>query len=72
VNGVFFVVNYPDPNDGNNLTFFDIEDVCSRYGYRSGDIIYYSLPGVSLDHGLKLISDDFNVNEMMATTLFIF
>jgi hypothetical protein len=63
------VSNYPDPYLGNNLTFSDIEDVCSTYGYRSGDLIYYSLPGVSLDQGLRLISDDFSVNEMVSRHL---
>jgi hypothetical protein len=63
------VSNYPNPYYGNNLTFSDIEDVCSTYGYRSRDLIYYSLPGVSLDHGLRLISDDFSVNEMVAKHL---
>jgi hypothetical protein len=63
------VSNYLDPYLGNNLTFSDIEDVCSTYGYRSGDLIYYSLPGVSLDQGLRLISDDFSVNEMVSRHL---
>jgi hypothetical protein len=63
------VSNYPDPYLGNNLTFSDIEDVCSTYGYRFGDLIYYSLPGVSLDQGLRLILDDFSVNEMVSRHL---
>jgi hypothetical protein len=63
------VSNYPDPYLGNNLTFSDIKDVCSTYGYRSGDLIYYSLPGVSLDQGLQLISDNFSVNEIVSRHL---
>jgi hypothetical protein len=63
------VNNYPDPYLGNNLTFINIEDVCSTYGYRSEDLIYYSLPRVSLDQGLRLILDDFSVNEMVSRHL---
>jgi hypothetical protein len=58
--------NYLDPYDGNKLKFFDIEEVCSTYGYRSGDLLYYSLPGLSLEQGLKLVSYDFSVNQMVA------
>jgi hypothetical protein len=47
------VSNYLDPYDGNKLKFFDIGEVCSRYGYMSGDLLYYSLPGLSLEQGLK-------------------
>jgi hypothetical protein len=63
------VSNYPGSYLGNNLIFFDIEDVCSTYRYRSRDLIYYSLPKVSLDQELRLISDDFSVNEMVSRHL---
>jgi hypothetical protein len=63
------VSNYPNAYDGNKLKFSDIEEVCSTYGYRYVDLVYYSLLGLSLDQGLRLMSNDYSVNEMLAKHL---
>ena len=63
------VSSYPNPYDGNKLKFSDIEEVCSTYGSRSGDLLYYSLLGLPLDQGLRLMLSDYSVNEMVAKHL---
>jgi hypothetical protein len=60
------VSNYPDTYDPSQLKFSDIEDICKSYGYRSGDLVYYNVPGCPLDEGLRLMSSDHNVAEMVA------
>jgi hypothetical protein len=51
------------------LKFSDIEEVCSTYGSRSEDLVYYNLPGLALDQGLRLMLSDYSVNEMVAKHL---
>jgi hypothetical protein len=60
------VSNYPDTYDPSKLKFSNIEDICKSYGYRSGDLVYYNVPGCPLDEGLRLMSFDHNVAEMVA------
>jgi hypothetical protein len=55
------VSNYLDTYDPSKLKFSDIEDICKSYGYRSRDLIY-----CPLDEGLRLMSFDHNVAEMVA------
>jgi hypothetical protein len=58
------VSNYPDTYDPSKLKFSDIE--CKSYGYRSGDLVYYNVPRCPLDEGLRLMSSDHNIAEMVA------
>jgi hypothetical protein len=60
------VSNYPDTYDPSKLKFFDIKDICKSYGYRSRDLVYYNVLGCHLDEGLRLMSSDHNVAEMVA------
>jgi hypothetical protein len=60
------VSNYPDPVDGDKVSFLDIEDICANFGYNYGDLIYYKLPHLSLDQGLRLLSSDHDVLAMVS------
>ena len=51
------------------MNFYDIEEICRTYGYRSRDLVYYSVPGLPLDQGLRLLSSDYNVTEIVAKHL---
>jgi len=55
------------PHD--RVSFSVVEDIAKRYGYKSGDLIYYLLPGETLRNGLKLITSNFDVNEMVQAHL---
>jgi hypothetical protein len=59
------VSNYSNTYDPSKLKFSDIEDICKSYGYMSGDLVYYNVPGCPLDEGLRLMSFDHNVAEMV-------
>jgi hypothetical protein len=48
------------------LKFFNIDDIRKTYEYRSGDIVYYNVLGYPLEEGLRFISFDHNVVEMVA------
>jgi hypothetical protein len=48
------------------MSFLDIEEICKEYGYKYGDLIHYKIPDRSLDDGLRLISSDHNVSEMVS------
>jgi hypothetical protein len=48
------------------LKFSDIEDICKTYGYRFGDLVYYNVRGYPLEEGLRLMSSNHNVDEMVA------
>ncbi|XP_059440262.1 uncharacterized protein LOC132172719 [Corylus avellana] len=52
--------------DEDKLSFFEIEGIVKKYGYKSRDLLYYLEPGCSFQGGLKLISSDHNVLEMVA------
>jgi hypothetical protein len=60
-----YVNSYPDVYDVDKLSFIEIQAVCKEYRYRDGDLIYYRLPDKSLDEGLRLISSDHDVQEMV-------
>jgi hypothetical protein len=68
-NGVAYVggdvTNYPDLYDKDELSFFVVETVVKCYGYSPSDIIYYIIPNKSLDEGLRLLSSDHDVIEMV-------
>jgi len=68
-NGVAYVggdvTNYPDLYDKDELSFFEVETVVKCYGYSPGDLIYYRIPNKSLDEGLRLLSSDHDVIEMV-------
>jgi len=56
---------YPDPYDSDELSFIDIERVVKTYGYGPGNLIYYNIPTKSLDEGLRLLSFEHDVIEMV-------
>jgi len=47
------------------LSFFEVKNVVKCYGYSPGDLIYYRIPNKRLDEGLRLLSSDHNVLEMV-------
>jgi len=47
------------------LSFSVIEGIAKTYGYKSEDLIYYILPGCTLQDGLKLITSNLDVQEMV-------
>ena len=51
--------------DEDKLSFFEIEGIVKKYGYKSRDLVYYLVPGCSMQSGLKLISSDFDVLGMV-------
>jgi hypothetical protein len=57
---------YAEKFDEDKLSFFEIEGIVKKYGYKSGDLVYYIHPGCSIQSGMKLISSDYNVLEMVA------
>jgi hypothetical protein len=57
---------YDEKFNKDKLSFFEIEGIVKKYGYKSGDLVYYIHPGCSIQSGLKLISLDYNVLEMVA------
>jgi len=59
------ISHYPDPYDRDELLFIETERVVRTYGYGPGDLIYYNLPTKSLDEGLRLISFDHDVIQMV-------
>jgi hypothetical protein len=52
--------------DEDMLSFFEIEGIVKKYGYKSGDLVYYLEPGCNMQSGLKLISSDYDVLGMVA------
>jgi hypothetical protein len=56
---------YVEKFDEDKLSFFGIEGIVKKYGYKSGDLVYYVHPGCSIQSGLKLISSYYNVLEMV-------
>jgi hypothetical protein len=48
------------------MSFLDIEELCKYYEYKPGDLIHYKILDKSLDEGLRLISSDLDVNEMIS------
>jgi hypothetical protein len=52
--------------DEDMLSFFEIEGIVKKYGYKSGDLVYYLEPGRNMQSGLKLISSDYDVLGMVA------
>jgi hypothetical protein len=57
---------YDEKFDEDKLSFFEIEGIVKKYGYKSGDLVYYVHPSCSIQSGLKLISSYYNVLEMVA------
>lgn len=56
---------YDEPYDPDSLYLFQMEIIIKPYGYNSGDLIYYKEPGKSLHEGLKLLSSDHDVFQMV-------
>jgi hypothetical protein len=52
--------------DVHKMSFLNIEELCKDYGYKPSDLIHYKLPNKSLDEGLRLLSSDHDVNEMIS------
>ena len=59
-----FVHNH-SVHDVHKISFLDIDEICKDCGYKFGDLIHYKIPDRSLDEGLRLISSDYDVNEMI-------
>ena len=47
------------------LSFFEIEGIIKKYGYKLGDLVYYLEPGCSMQSDLKLISLNYDVLGMV-------
>jgi hypothetical protein len=60
------VDKYDEKFDEDKLSFLEIEGIVKKYGYKSGDLVYYVHPSCSIQNGLKLISSDYNVLKMVA------
>jgi hypothetical protein len=56
---------YKEAIEHNRLSFPVVEGIAKSYGYKSGDLMYYLLPGCTLRNGLKLITSNFDVCEMV-------
>jgi hypothetical protein len=56
---------YKEKYDADNLSFFEIERIVKTYGYKPGDLVYYLVPGSSMQSGLQLISSDHDVVNMV-------
>jgi hypothetical protein len=52
--------------DLDKLSYFEIEGICKKYGYRPGDLMYFKDPGKSLVDGLYLITSDHDVLSLSA------
>jgi hypothetical protein len=57
---------YVEKFEENKLSFFEIEGIVKKYEYKSGDLVYYVHLDCSIQSGMKLISSDYNVLEMVA------
>lgn len=56
---------YKEAIEHDKLSFSIVEGIAKTYGYKSGDLIYYILPGCTLRNGLKLITSNFDVHKMV-------
>jgi hypothetical protein len=56
---------YKEVIDEDKLSFLVVESIVKTYGYKSGDLLYYLLPGSTLWNGLKLITSNHDVLEMV-------
>ncbi|XP_059461906.1 uncharacterized protein LOC132190900 [Corylus avellana] len=52
------VTVHSDSYDPDNLSFFEVEDICKDYGYKAGDLMYIREPDKTLMGGLHLITSD--------------
>jgi hypothetical protein len=60
-----FVHNH-SVHEVHKMSFLDIKKICKDYGNKYGDFIHYKIPDKSLDEGLRLISSDHDVSEMVS------
>ncbi|KAB1206956.1 hypothetical protein CJ030_MR7G008128 [Morella rubra] len=56
---------YDEPYEPDCLSFIEVETIVKTYGYKVGDLIYYKEPRKSLDEGLKLVTSDHDVLQMV-------
>jgi hypothetical protein len=56
---------YKETIEHDRLSFPVVESIAKSYGYKSGDLIYYLLSGSTLRNGLKLITSNFDVYEIV-------
>jgi hypothetical protein len=56
---------YTKAIEHDKLSFLVVHCIAKNYGYQSGDLIYYLLPSCKLRNGLKLITSNFDVREMV-------
>jgi len=55
---------YEESYDLDCLSFFKIEIVARKFGYQSGDLVYYQIPERELDDRLVLLTSDVDVVRM--------
>jgi len=56
---------YTETIEHDKLSFSVVQGIAKNYGYQSGDLIYYLLLGCTLRNGLKLVTSNFDVREMV-------
>ncbi len=56
---------YREAIEHDRLSFSVVEGIAKSYGCKSGDLIYYLLSGSTVRNGLKLITSNFDVHEMV-------
>jgi hypothetical protein len=49
-----------------NCHVFEVKDICKTNWYRPEDLIYCKLPEMSLDQGLRLLSSNHDIIEMVS------
>jgi len=47
------------------MSYSVVENIAKTYGYKSGDLMYYLLPGSTIRNGLTLITSNHDVIEMV-------
>lgn len=55
---------YEEPYDLDRLSFFEIERVVTKFGYHTGDLVYYCEAGKELEDELVLLTTDEDVVKM--------
>lgn len=56
---------HTDPYDPNCLSFIEIKGIVKEYGYKSSGLLFYQEPKKTLSDGLRIISGDPDVFDMV-------
>ncbi|KAB1203081.1 hypothetical protein CJ030_MR8G005531 [Morella rubra] len=57
---------HPDPYDCDCLSYIEVEAIVKEYGYKHGDLLFYLEPEKTLSDGLRIISGDPDILQMVA------